>query len=127
MKKIICKDTGEVCYTYFEYLNSRHWKHIKTKFKAINKKCCLCGETKGLEIHHKTYEDIGNELESQLIVLCRSCHQISHDLGGGLKINEYLIKYHSEANKPIIKTSTPIKPKKKKRSGDTWTKANKIR
>src|SRR5262245_9907301 len=44
--------------------------------------CCqVCGRKfpypfYGLEVHHNTYERLGNELPSDLIALCSGCHAI---------------------------------------------------
>jgi len=38
---------------------------------------CGCGG-KGLEVHHLSYRRLGNELLSDLIVLCVGCHKKQH-------------------------------------------------
>src|SRR5574341_2115 len=60
------------------YLNSPHWQKIKEKFRGrgCEKKVgwfSVCGE-KPIDVHHKTYERIGNERLSDLIPLCRKHH-----------------------------------------------------
>lgn len=35
MDTVICKDTGEVCTTYSEYLASRHWKSVKQRYTTL--------------------------------------------------------------------------------------------
>ncbi len=44
-------------------------------------KCQICGRTQNLDIHHNTYENLGNERDhlEDLIVLCSEHHQVYHD------------------------------------------------
>ena len=66
--------------TYQRYLRSRQW--AGTRALAIHRAdgmCEVCGETQYLEVHHKTYERLGNETHDDLIVLCSSCHAKVHD------------------------------------------------
>jgi hypothetical protein len=63
---------------YRQYLQSEGWK--KKRLEAISyygQKCNRCGEF-GNDVHHKTYKRIGDELLSDLEVLCRECHQVHH-------------------------------------------------
>ena len=78
---------GEV---YDHYLNSASWK---TKQKIVLERDgnqCICGK-EALHVHHKTYERlkmtlnskeepvfIGEELLSDLVALCKSCHDEIH-------------------------------------------------
>lgn len=65
---------------YREYLKTDHW--IKTRQQArdyFKGKCCLCGKTKKLHVHHKSYENRGNETMDDLILLCSDCHAKFHD------------------------------------------------
>lgn len=77
--KFICK-TGEVCYTYKDYLNTKHWNNIKNKFynDFRNASCQICNNKTNLNLHHKTYKRIGKEYISDLIVLCKYCHNYIH-------------------------------------------------
>lgn len=61
------------------YLKSRHWR--KTRNAALtraNFKCQSCGTNQHLTIHHLTYENLGHEKNSDLKVLCWSCHKNEH-------------------------------------------------
>ena len=64
-----------------DYLNTREWK-VKRKRALIQagNRCQICGSTHRLEVHHRTYERLGNELLSDLVVLCRKCHQHYHGI-----------------------------------------------
>ena len=86
MKTIKCKDTGEEYSTYRDYLNlSNHWKRFKLKlkhnFKIQQKHCCIiCSSKTKLEVHHKTYKNIGNESENDVVLLCSGCHRYIHEM-----------------------------------------------
>lgn len=61
------------------YLKSRHWR--KTRNAALaraNFKCQSCGANQHLTVHHLTYENLGHEKNSDLKVLCWSCHKREH-------------------------------------------------
>lgn len=63
---------------YYEYLKSRQWQEKRTKRLLLdNFACQKCGEKKtNLQVHHITYENVGNEdIYSDLITLCKSCHE----------------------------------------------------
>lgn len=62
-----------------EYLHSKHWR--KTRNRALAKAnfmCKQCGATQRLQVHHLTYAHLGQELDSDLIVLCKNCHRNLH-------------------------------------------------
>jgi 5-methylcytosine-specific restriction endonuclease McrA len=63
-----------------EYLKTREWrvKRNRALIRAGNR-CQVCASTYQLDVHHRTYERLGNELLSDLMVLCRRCHQHYHD------------------------------------------------
>lgn len=79
-RRIYCKDTGEIAGTYQDYMRTRHWKLVKERYKRKHKYMCVeCGSReKGLHLHHKTYERIGQERDSDLIYLCQGCHVMEH-------------------------------------------------
>ena len=66
--------------SYKEYLKSSAWKYLKNlSIKAAEGRCQLCNSNKKLEVHHRTYERIGEERIADLIVLCHNCHGRFHD------------------------------------------------
>lgn len=72
--------------TYSEFLQTLYWKSIAAfKRKQMNYKCELCGGTKDLNVHHKTYENHGMEHNSQVIkndlmLVCEECHRGIHSI-----------------------------------------------
>ena|ERR1041385_6770925 len=65
--------------TYSQYLITQHWQDLRQRlFNVRGKKCERCDSEKEIEIHHKTYERIGKEELSDLLILCRTCHGEEH-------------------------------------------------
>ena len=83
--------------SYKEYLQSQHWLVTKDYFYSHSQRilmmrrsggiCCEFCRTKGkVNLHHKTYERLGNERCTDLIILCDDCHQQIHDLPRNIKL-----------------------------------------
>ena len=80
--------------TYAEYLLSEHWKRrrlerIRLALQAYppslrdTVRCNNCERFVWLgriQVHHRTYENIGNEPLKDLAVLCEGCHAREHGL-----------------------------------------------
>ena len=65
---------------YKEYLQTAEWKKTARSAKArVKNRCQLCNCSGKLNVHHNNYQNIGNELDSDLIVLCEKCHAKHHD------------------------------------------------
>jgi 5-methylcytosine-specific restriction endonuclease McrA len=60
---------------YTEYIKSDKWKAIRLKvLKRDNNLCQACLETPAQDVHHITYNNIGDELMYELLSVCRDCH-----------------------------------------------------
>jgi hypothetical protein len=71
---------------YHTYIASQEWasKSDAAKIRA-NNRCQLCsasGLVVDLHTHHNTYERLGNERDTDLVVLCAECHERFHKNGG---------------------------------------------
>jgi len=67
--------------SYSDYLQSAWWKTIRElKLCLENETCESCGIYSDLEVHHKTYETLGDELPCDLQVLCHNCHTEKHSV-----------------------------------------------
>ena len=68
---------------YEEYLWSEEWRTMRQVALARSGYCCsICKASRNdtqLDVHHNTYDRLGDEQPSDLIVLCRSCHDHYHD------------------------------------------------
>lgn len=68
---------------YAEYLKTPHWQQVrKTSLEKSGLRCQVCNSSnRKLNVHHRTYERLGEELEADLIVLCEVCHELFHKHG----------------------------------------------
>lgn len=65
---------------YKAYLNSPRWKAIRKRlYREYEYKCAMCGSPKNLNVHHITYDNLGEEKDEDLTVLCQKCHSELHD------------------------------------------------
>lgn len=61
---------------YYTYIASDEWAaKRKRAIERDQHQCQTCLNGADLEVHHKTYERLGHEKLSDLITLCRSCHE----------------------------------------------------
>jgi hypothetical protein len=71
---------------YGQYLQTPEWQ--STRLRAIENsqgKCERCGAIQiDLQVHHKNYERVGQELQTDLMVLCKECHEKVHGLAVNL-------------------------------------------
>lgn len=66
--------------SYAEYLRSPAWKSKRDEaIEHADRRCQLCNSDERLNVHHRTYERLGSELPTDLIVLCKDCHAKFHD------------------------------------------------
>lgn len=67
---------------YHAYLETPEWKARRNAaIRRAGGSCQLCDSPKFLQVHHRTYDRIGNEDPSDLTVLCGRCHKKFHDIG----------------------------------------------
>ena len=65
---------------YKAYLNSPKWQATRKRlYREYEYKCAICGSPKNLNVHHITYENLGEEKDEDLTVLCQECHNKLHD------------------------------------------------
>jgi 5-methylcytosine-specific restriction endonuclease McrA len=65
---------------YRLYLQTPEWAERAERARARAGYCCwLCNASVPLQVHHRTYERRGAELDSDLIALCPTCHGLFHE------------------------------------------------
>jgi hypothetical protein len=76
---IMCKKIKSLSYS--DFLQTPYWKAIanQVRYRAC-RKCQLCGSDREINVHHKTYENHGLEINhiGDLICLCSACHNKFH-------------------------------------------------
>ena len=77
-----------------KYLQSKEWRLLKaTRLAMDSYQCKMCGTANNLECHHISYDRLGNEnLSTDVITLCRDCHQKIHDRLGYNRTTKYPIE-----------------------------------
>lgn len=66
---------------YEVYLTTLHWRNVRQrKLGEVGYRCEKCDRDKGLEVHHLTYERLGQESLEDLQVLCPICHREAHGM-----------------------------------------------
>jgi hypothetical protein len=64
---------------YKQYLKSERWKDLReVVLKRCNHQCGTCMNKRWLQVHHRTYDRVGHELLTDLIVICKRCHDKLH-------------------------------------------------
>lgn len=61
---------------YRAYLRSAEWKEKRKEFiEAANGECEECGSKGKLQVHHLSYDNVGDENIDDVEVLCKDCHE----------------------------------------------------
>jgi hypothetical protein len=66
--------------THKKYMRSEMWRRKREKFLNHRKsRCCeMCGSKDANQVHHRTYQRLLVEKMSDLVLLCRECHDKFH-------------------------------------------------
>jgi hypothetical protein len=71
---------GDKPIDYHKYLQTEHWQKVRqAAIERAGARCQLCNKPGILHVHHRTYENVGNEQPEDLIALCAHCHAKFHD------------------------------------------------
>jgi hypothetical protein len=64
---------------YAEYLQTAEWRGRRDeRIRLASFRCERCQAKRDLQVHHVRYERLGAELDTDLEVLCRTCHEGHH-------------------------------------------------
>ena len=73
---------------YQEYLKSEHWKEKRqAALKHYGEWCALCNSKSDLQVHHNSYELLGDEDMGDLTILCKKCHASYHRKQEGVDLH----------------------------------------
>lgn len=76
--------------TYSEYINGEVWRLRRRAYLRDHPACAMCGipdrihvtvHGRHLDVHHLSYARLGEELDEDLMALCRSCHKKRESVG----------------------------------------------
>ena len=73
-----------------EYYASRKWKDFRNSLLTRDSRCEVCGEGFGLQLHHKTYQNLCEERAEFLVWLCADCHERVHGIKKGYTMSQKL-------------------------------------
>jgi 5-methylcytosine-specific restriction endonuclease McrA len=60
---------------YERHLASDEWQALRAaRITAARGRCERCGDTEGLQLHHRSYDRLGKERDDDLELLCWRCH-----------------------------------------------------
>ena len=65
---------------YTRYIGTGHWHAIRDRIRETRGPLCEWCDRHAVSIHHVTYERLGKELDSDLLLLCDDCHIAAHSL-----------------------------------------------
>src|SRR5207249_699404 len=67
--------------SYNDYLDSELWQRTKRRYRVSRspQQCLVCGDLH-YELHHQTYERLGEEEMRDLVPLCDEHHSRLHEL-----------------------------------------------
>jgi 5-methylcytosine-specific restriction endonuclease McrA len=75
---------------YSEYLKTEKWQFTRGLILNFwNHRCAICNSKENVQVHHRTYDRLGEELTTDCIVLCDRCHQLHHNFTGNFLSGVY--------------------------------------
>lgn len=66
---------------YRAHIDSSYWRQVAKAVKdRAGCRCQVCNSPEDLCAHHRTYANLGNEMEhlDDITCLCRKCHELFH-------------------------------------------------
>lgn len=67
---------------YWKYLQSAHWLSFRVAVLTNRSTCEICWTSASEQVHHLNYDNLGHELGSDVLALCRPCHAGQHGKWG---------------------------------------------
>lgn len=108
--------------TYSEYLDSPHWKRLRSHFCGPMSRCYACDTPSRLQIHHTCYDHLGKEQINDFIVVCRDCHERIHE-ALRIRFPGKILKFQVERTDhvfPALFCRTLQQARRKYRHHDRW-------
>jgi hypothetical protein len=65
---------------YVRYLQTEHWMKVRQQaLEYADFRCMICNRETDLQVHHRTYDRLGEEQPNDVIALCSDCHKKHHN------------------------------------------------
>lgn len=81
--------SGAFSKAYADHLASEKWQRIRRKVLERAKNLCEgCLERAATQVHHKSYDHLGEEFMFELLALCQECHERLHPSAEALNISD---------------------------------------
>jgi hypothetical protein len=86
------------------------WAERASRIRRRDRICQLCGTAdKSLDVHHIVYlSNYGTNQQTNLVALCRSCHENVHDRSFDLGETDYSGLRRKESASQVTQTSSPV-------------------
>ena len=107
----------KVMSTYKKYLKGSHWSDFKTKTYNSGKgkrRCAVCGSYEKLNIYHTSYKRLGKEKASDVMILCKNCHNDYHSGKIDDGVLDFVNKHRRMFKQPVNKEFKKFDRKKKR-------------
>lgn len=78
---------------YLEYINSQAWQRTRYRYRTskLSQNCYCCERSDvPMDLHHKTYKSLGKENLNHLTKVCRSCHNMIHEIAKEKRIHIWI-------------------------------------
>ena len=108
------ESSNDMSTEYDKYLRSEHWQSFRERFfktSAVAKnmrrkfggvRCEFCLADGVLHLHHKTYKRLGKEKLSDVVLICKTCHEAVHK------------RHRSKKNKGLWDATNRVRKRAKK-------------
>jgi hypothetical protein len=64
---------------YYQHLASPQWQELRRRvFERSRGLCEGCGQNKAVQVHHLSYDHMGDEFLFELAAVCLTCHERIH-------------------------------------------------
>ena len=78
-----CSQKAIFIMNYTDYLKSPDWQAFRKKVLSFwGERCAICYSKDRVEVHHRTYERLGQEMITDCLALCADCHKLHHNFSG---------------------------------------------
>lgn len=111
---------------YRAYIRSPEWAAVRRRYwnSKMPKECFVCGKmNRPMDLHHRTYKNLGNERLMDLVPVHRDCHNKIHkfdkareDRRGGLWAATATVKKRARPKPPKTEEQLQVRAEKREKA-----------